>query len=209
LFFVVNYVILNFVVYLVEFMHKAKVRLELDARMFQSRYHEEPRLNKEIPADYEKRTWKSRLHTNEAGMVLVTAGMLKNSLSGAAKFLGLQIPGKGKSTYTKHFEAGVMVLDDSVLPIHKDQTFSEALFLPADGQRGGGRRVVKVMPFVPPGLQFDAEYLIVDDTITEEVFRVHLKSAGQLIGIGAFRPRNNGTSGRYHIVNLDWSEFNG
>jgi hypothetical protein len=44
----------------------------------------------------------------------------KNCLAEIAKYLSLQIPGKGKTTYTKHFEAGVMVLDGLALPERKD-----------------------------------------------------------------------------------------
>ncbi len=32
---------------------------------------------------------------------------------------------------------------------------------------------------------------MLDDIIDQDVFRVHLEDAGQFIGIGRFRPRNN------------------
>jgi hypothetical protein len=47
----------------------------------------------------------------------------------------------------------------------------------------------------------------VDDTITEEVFKSHLQQAGQLIGIGRWRPRNNGMYGRFVVNSMTWEEY--
>ncbi len=77
----------------------------------QSRHYDVPKLEKEIAKDYEARTWRERLHVTEGGFVFIPPIAFKNCLAEAAKFLGIQIPGKGKSTYTKHFEAGVLVVD--------------------------------------------------------------------------------------------------
>lgn len=48
------------------------------------------------------------------------------------------------------------------------------------------------------------EFLILDEIITEEVFREHLADAGSFIGIGRFRPRNNGFYGRFLVESVDW-----
>lgn len=90
-------------------MKIATCKLESLSPYSQSRYHETEKLNKEQPDDYRKRTWREHLHYNKDGAVYIPPMTFKNCLSEAAKFLGVQIPGKGKSTYTKHFEAGVLV----------------------------------------------------------------------------------------------------
>ena len=41
------------------------------------------------------------------GVVFIPPNSLKNCLSEAAKFLSISVPGKGKATYTKNFEAGI------------------------------------------------------------------------------------------------------
>lgn len=173
----------------------------------QSRHHNTPKLNKELPEDYEKRTWQQRIHSNEEGMVIITPMTWKNCLSEAAKFLSVQIPGKGKSTYTKHFESGVLVIEPSVLPVKAADVKGDWVFVPADGIRGSGKRVNKCYPIIMPPWETTAEFLIFDDTITKDVFLMHLKQAGQLIGIGRFRPRNNGYYGRFQVVDLDWKEY--
>ena len=168
----------------------------------QSRHHETPKLDKETSDAYERRTWRNRLHSDQAGEVYIPPMSLKNCLSEAAKFLSIQIPGKGKSTYTKHFEAGVMVLDQVGLGVKAEDVPGEALFVPADGVRGSGKRVTKVFGRIDSwGGTFDI--VIVDETITQDILARHLQEAGNLIGIGRFRPRNNGFYGRFRVESLE------
>ncbi len=128
----------------------------------------------------------------------------KNCLSEAAKFLSIQIPGKGKSTYTKHIEAGVLVTDPLVLNIKKENVLGEWLFVPSDGIRGSGKRVDKCFPVIH---QWSGEvtFYVLDETVTEDVFKNILEQAGKFIGIGRFRPRNNGFYGRFVIESIRWA----
>lgn len=167
----------------------------------QSRFHNELKLEKENHDDYEKRTWIKRLHINESGKVFIPPMSFKNCLSECARYLSMQIPGKGKSTYTKHFEAGVMVTDPLVLDLTEEQAKGEWLHVPSDGRRGGTKRVLKCFPYIPSWTG-DVIFYIFDDTITETVFRYHLEQSGKFIGIGRFRPRNNGFYGRFQVVDL-------
>jgi hypothetical protein len=75
-------------------------------------YHSDfPKKERETSSDYEERTWMERGHYDDDGNVYVNGFAFKNCLGDAAKFLSLQVPGKGKATYTKHFDAGLMVID--------------------------------------------------------------------------------------------------
>lgn len=170
----------------------------------QSRYYETAKKKEELPKDYEARTWKDRLHVDKDGIVFIPPMSFKNCLSEIAKFRSRQIPGKGKTTYTKHFEAGVLVTDAVSLGIHRDQVDGEWLFVPADGKRGSGKRVPKCFPIIKEW-KASVAFFIFDDVITEDVFIQHLKEAGQFIGIGRFRPRNNGFYGRFKVVGHKWT----
>jgi hypothetical protein len=97
----------------------AQVRIKLLAPYCQSRSHETPKLNKELSDDYEKRTWRERLHVNEQDEVIIPGIALQNCIKEAAKFLSISIPGKGKSTFTKHFESGVSVIGDIETGVRK------------------------------------------------------------------------------------------
>lgn len=171
----------------------------------QSRYYtfDTPKLKGETSHDYEVRTWREKCHADAHGKIVIPGMALKNCLSEAAKFLSLQVPGKGKATYTKHFEAGVMVLDNITLPVKKADVEGEWLYLNADGRRGGNKRVMKCCPVVRDWSGRIA-FTVVDPAITEDVFRQHLDEAGKYIGIGRFRPRNNGWYGRFTVTDLQW-----
>lgn len=172
----------------------------------QSKHYDEPaKTDKESARDYEVRTWRERMHVNETGNVFIPPMSFKNCLSEAAKYLSVQIPGKGKSTYTKHFEAGVLVMDALILPFRKTEVAGEWLFVPTDGVRGSGKRVSKCFPVIPEW-SGRVTFYILDETITKDVFMQHLEQSGQFIGIGRFRPRNNGFYGRFEADKLTWEK---
>lgn len=162
--------------------------------------------------DCEARTWRGRMHVNEDGNVFIPPMAFKNCLSEAAKFLSIQIPGKGKATFTKHFEAGVLVMDPLVLPIKADDVQGAWRFVPSDGKRGGGSRVDKCFPEIA-AWSGDVVFHVLDETLLTLIdtpedsplpkkvtaFEWHLRQAGNFIGIGVFRPRNNGFYGRFTV----------
>lgn len=187
-------------------MFVAVASLKSTAPYSQSRHYalDVPKNEKETHQDYEERTWRNRVHANKDGHIFIPPMSFKNCISEAAKFLGIQIPGKGKSNYTKHFEAGIMMSQPLVLPNKKDAVDGEWYHVPADGRRGGPKRVMKCFPVIPEW-SGDVEFMVADETITKDVFLKHLKGAGAFIGIGRFRPRNNGYYGRFEVMDLQWS----
>lgn len=189
-------------------MKRAVCKLKSVSPYSQSKHYsveDVPKENKgkESSKDYEARTWRNRLHVNKDGNVFIPPMAFKNCVSEVAKYLGEQIPGKGKSTYTKHFEAGVLVVDALTLPVKAEDVKGQWLFVPSDGKRGGAKRVDKCFPVIHEW-EGTVEFLILDEMITEDVFRKHLEEAGRFIGIGYFRPRNNGYWGRFSVENIKW-----
>lgn len=185
-------------------MITATAKLKSISPYSQSKYHNTPKLDKELPHDYTERTWRHFMHVTPEGEVFIPPMAPKNALSEAAKYLNKSIPGKGKSTYTKHFEAGVLVDPEPIrLGIKSDEVQGEKLFLPADGRRGSGKRVEKIYPLIP-SWEATVVFMVVDPMITEDVFREVLSEAGKFIGIGRFRPRNNGYYGRFVVVSMKW-----
>ena len=171
----------------------------------QSRYHDTPKHDKERPDDYEMRTWRERLSVTEDGHVFIPPMAFKKSLETAARFLGMQIKGRGKATYTKHFKAGILVTDALILPVMKDDVPGEVFFVPADGKAGSGTRVKRKFPVIREW-EGDVSFYVLDEIITKEVFAEHLKEAGNFIGIGRFRPENGGFYGRYGVTSLKWAD---
>jgi hypothetical protein len=175
----------------------------------QSRPHEDPKLPKETADAYDLRTWRSRLNTNDDGVVVIPSMALKQAIDKCAKVLGIQIPGRGKNTYTKHFLAGCMLEDNVIVrdkggPIHADAVISARIHCNADGVRGSGKRVFRTFPIIPAGWTAKPSFIILDDQITQEVFEHHLVESGKYVGIGRFRPENGGTNGRFVVKSFKW-----
>lgn len=169
----------------------------------QSKHYTTEKLPKELAKDYEARTWRDRLHVNDQGSVFIPPMSFKNCLSEAAKYLSIQIPGKGKATFTKHVESGCLVTDGLDLGIKKEDVKGEWLFVPSDGVRGSGKRVEKCFPVIHEwGGQ--VVFHVLDETVTQDVFKHILEQAGAFIGIGRFRPRNNGFYGRFKVDSVSW-----
>lgn len=174
----------------------------------QSRYHGTAKNSKELPDAYERRTWQERMHYDpETKEVFIPALAFSNSIKEAAKYISMSVPGKARSTYTKHFDAGVMVLDEVMTGRTIDQAVEKQMFVPSNGQRGGGTRVMKSYPILMPPLEVEVTYQIMDDLITAEVFAAHLQQAGNLIGVGSFRIRNSGVFGRFQVQGIDWIDL--
>ena len=167
----------------------------------QSRYHNTEKHEKESPEDYELRTWKYRLHTTEDGTIFIPPTAFKNCLSDCAKYISMKVPGTSSAKFTKHFEAGVLVADPLMLDLNVRDIKGEWLHVSSTGTRGGSKRVMKCFPLIP-SWEGDVSFYILDDTITADVFRYHLEQSGKFIGIGRFRPRNNGYYGRFNVVDM-------
>jgi hypothetical protein len=199
-------------------MKQATVKITGLAPYAQSRFHGIEKLPREGADEYEKRTWPQKAHIDDEGYIFIHALAFKKCIAEAAKYMSLQIPGKGKSTYTKHFQSGVLVLEN--IRIEGKNGFikasdvgekgsgyaGETLFVPADGVAGSGKRVHRTFPVVAAPWSCTVEFVIVDDIITQDVFERHLTPAGSLIGVGAFRVRNGGIWGRFKGEVINWVE---
>jgi hypothetical protein len=183
------------------------VTLKSTAPYSQSRKHDTPKLNdgKETHDAHEKRTWREKCTVGDNDEMAIPAMALKQALDAVAKRLGDQIPGKGKSTYTKHFMGGVICESDVSIGWKKADVPGITLPCNSDGKRGSGKRVNRTFPQVPKW-EGTATFAILDDTITRQVFERHLKEAGRFIGIGRFRPENGGLNGRFEPIKFSYED---
>lgn len=168
-----------------------------------SRAHQAPKLDRETADAYETRTWREKAHFDADGKIFIPPMSFKMALDSAAKMLGEQIPGKGKSTYTKFFSAGVLVLEPVKLPLNKDDLPMDRIHANADGIRGSGKRVWRNFPRVD-SWQATVPIVVAANEITKDVFERHLEQAGKFVGIGRFRPQNGGFYGRFEVQKVVW-----
>lgn len=166
---------------------------------------EYPKKPKETHDDAEIRLWRHRMHVNSDGLVTIPQTCFTSCIKASAKRLQLQVPGKGKTQYTKYFEAGLDAESDMVLSIKAADVPGERLLVPSDGRPGGGKRIYKMFPRIE-NWSGPMTFFILDDIITEPVFTQVLRSAGILVGIGRFRPENRGYYGRFRVDAVEWIE---
>jgi hypothetical protein len=167
----------------------------------QSRYHDTKKLEKESAGDYEDRTWMARININSDGFVFIMPMALKICLEATAKYLSMRIPGAGKSTYSKHFLSGVLIMEPLILNARKEDVIKETFLVPANGLKGGGTRVVKHFPAIL-NWETTATIIVLDEVITKPVLELHLQESGKFMGLGRFRPQNGGFYGRFNVESL-------
>jgi hypothetical protein len=177
----------------------------------QSAKHYAAFLEREDHESYDRRTWKEKCTVTPEGQVCIPAMSLKQAIDTAAQKVGMKVPGRRGAGYKGFFTSG-FICDHNVpiangKAIMKDDAQSVTIYANLDGRRGGSKRGPRTFP------QFDkwhgvAEFTIIDDIITPEVFEHHVKAAGMIVGIGRFRPENGGTNGRFRATKFEWQEFN-
>lgn len=179
-------------------MKTATIKITSASPLTQSRKHDAPKLEKELADAYEQRTWKMKAHVNTEGQVEIPAFSIKCAVTAAAKYMGDQIPGKGKSTWTKKFQCGLLIPANPVTDKTAADITPVTINANSDGVRGSGKRVFRTFPQL---LKWSATFdvLICDEIITREVLERYLTAAGQFIGIGQYRPENGGTNGRFSV----------
>jgi len=174
------------------------------------RYADEiPKLDKESSDAYDKRNWREHQHYDrKTGEVYIPPMAVKSALVGASQLFPEKIPGKGQKTWTKHITAGIIIDEPIMLGIHKDQTEGKIQYCDAQGKKGsmGGTQVPRMFPIIEEWTA-KCKFLILDDTITKEIFLKYLIEAGKFVGIGRWRPAVNGLYGRFAVGDdLTWEE---
>jgi hypothetical protein len=167
------------------------------------------KLERETADAYDKRNWQHHQHCDPATKeVLIPQMALKNAMADIAAYWGHKIAGKGNRTWGKHFKSGIVVQEPIRLGVPYDKTDQVIVYCDSAGNKGssGGSQVPRAFPIVHEW-SGQAEFLVMDETITEDIFHQYLKDAGMLIGFGRWRPQNGGCNGRFTVSNFKWENF--
>lgn len=186
---------------------KATVELASTSPYSCSRMHDTPKKGtKESPAAYDERTWREKCYFDADSKVLIPRMAFKFALMDAACYLGERVTGKGMRTWTQYFTSAVIVENDITLPILKEELESITLPCHANGNRKSGKRVPRTFPIIK-SWQGSLCCLVLDETITREIFTRVWQHAGAFIGIGRFRPQNGGFNGRFVVKAVTWESL--
>jgi len=165
----------------------------------------EPKKNGEPHDAYEERTWQKRAHIDANGHAYLISLAIKNCLDTVAQHLSESVPGAGSSKYTKHFARGVQSFQPLIItdlknkPLTLKDLSKYTMFVPAEGKRGGGTRVVRNYPTAMEW-RTKIELLVMDRKINADLVKRYLGEAGMFIGLGSFRAENRGIHGRFKVI---------
>jgi hypothetical protein len=189
-------------------MKKYEAFLESLTPYCQGRHHDAPKLEQERPEAYDKRTCLQRLHTVTGGKgqperIYIPPTAFKKCLEETAIYLGLQIPGKGKSTYTKHFKRGVLCTEPLLLDIGPKDVRIVRIFTSLTPGKMNSPRGWRYFPVIDSWSGV-LEIVVIDEMITAEVLKKHLEVGGVISGIGVWRPSspNGGMWGKFKLGTL-------
>lgn len=185
-------------------MHFYDAHLQSVTPYAQGKHHEIPKLEREQAGDYDKRTYLGRLHV-AAGKVYIPPMAFKFCLQDTARYMGMQVPGKGKATYTKNFVQGVICSEPVQLGITPEETRLEPIFTNLTPNKPNGPRGWRHFPVIDTW-EGHLEITVVDDLITKPILQKHLEIAGVITGIGVWRPQRGGFWGKFKLLALTEKE---
>jgi hypothetical protein len=165
-----------------------------------------PKGDQESWDDWEAAHWRERAHCDEAGRLIIPAITFKRVIEAGAAYNPRKL--KGLATFTKLFERAIIVTEPLVLKETRETVKGETIAVPADGMATSkstmkSSRVRRTFPTVKEW-SGTVVFNILDDRITEQVFKDTLDDAGMYIGIGTWRAQRGGLNGRFEVVSVKW-----
>ena len=183
-----------------------QVRLKSVSPLSQSRRHYEDKNAEEDDGQYDRRTWRSHLHTNDDDNIVIPNMSFKFCFDDAAQ--RLSITKKGQSKWTKPFQSGVLIPEPMDTGLSSEKAWPETIEANADGRRGSGKKVPRTYPMISEW-EGTLEILCINPEIygAEKNEKLHLVTriiefAGACVGVGRFAPRVGGYLGRFSLEDL-------
>lgn len=207
-------------------MKTAIIEIQGLAPLSGSRNHGAPKKEGESHADYDARTWRDKMHAHPDGRCYVPGIALKFALDWTTQQLGMKIQGRGNKTWASIFAAGVLCPEpidllspapsraltsndvpdpNRKVPVMKDVIEGVNVYCDATGRRGSSSKVWRRFPIVHQWSGM-ATFLIVNDEITETIFRHHLEMCGRICGLGRYRAQKGGEFGRFRLTAFEWQD---
>lgn len=129
-------------------------------------------------------------YRNEEGKCYIPADQIRGALIAAGSYMKAKVGGRSKSMKVIVAATFVPTPDQILMPDYD-----------AIDKRSGVNRNVKARIIVirPKWTKWEASFVlnVYEDTISEATVRELVNYAGSYVGIGSFRPTNNGMFGRF------------
>jgi len=166
---------------------KFKAEFESLCPVLFCKYYESevPKKKGEKPEDYEERTWMERAWY-DGNEVIIPARFFQATLEPIGKLLGERTKGKMSKGYS-HYLAGVRIVGQIKTGVKKKNVQSHSAFVVVTGKKEGSK-VLRKYPQINKWKGV-LELCYADiGILTPEIVVQNLDAAGQLVGIGHWRP---------------------
>lgn len=135
-------------------------------------------------------------YRDESGRCYIPSDQIRGSLIGGGSYMKAKVGGKSKSM--------------KIIVAATFEPSEERIFIPDYDQvdkRSTINRNVKARVIVirPKWSNWEAEFTLKvhEDTLTLQTIKELFSFAGQYVGIGSFRPTNNGLFGRFELISIE------
>jgi hypothetical protein len=134
-------------------------------------------------------------YRNTEGKCYIPADQIRGSLIGAGTYMKAKVGGRSKSMKTLVAATFIPTPDQILIPDYD-----------AIDKRSAVNRNIKARVIVlrPKWTNWEASFTldVHEDSITTEAIKQLLTYAGAYVGIGSFRPTNNGMFGRFEVTDI-------
>ena len=134
-------------------------------------------------------------YRNEKGKCYIPSEQIRGALINAGTYMKSKVGARSKSMKT--IVAATFIPNDEQIPVPDYDTIDKRSAV----NRNIKGRVITIRPKWT-SLEFEFLLNVFEDTITKETVEALLTYAGQYVGIGSFRPTNNGMFGRFEVISL-------
>lgn len=134
-------------------------------------------------------------YRNPDGKCYIPADQIRGSLIGAGTYMKAKVGGRSRSMKTLVAATFIPTPDQILIPD----------FDTIDKRSAVNKNVkARIIVLRPKWTTWEASFKLEvhEDTVTKETIKELLTYAGQYVGIGSFRPTNNGMFGRFEVISV-------
>lgn len=135
-------------------------------------------------------------HRNNSGLCFIPSDHIRGAMINAGSYVKSKVGGRSKSM--KQIVAAMFMVTPEQIVIPDYDTIDK---------RSGVNRSIKarVITIRPKWTEWNAEFIlqIREKSITIETITSIIEYAGNYVGIGSFRPTNNGMFGRFELESIE------
>ncbi len=152
----------------------------------------------ESHAAFDERTWQQKCRFTEDGQLYMPGIALKACMTSTAKYMAMPLEDNKKRTYTQSITRGLQCVEPLMLNKTIEDVELMHEYVLANPGGTSKARVMRIFPNLPDW-EAEGEMTVIDDVLTPNILKLHLRNAGMLTGLGTWRPESGREYGRFQL----------